>query len=407
MKHIGLFEGIGGFSYAAQLMGWQTVAWCEWKPFCQAVLRYHFPEAEGFGDITKTDFSKYANSIDILTGGFPCQPFSVAGNQAGVEDDRHLWPQMRRAIREIKPRIIVAENVAGLFTVLEPTSLSEVESKEIQLFSEDENYQINSTIQRLQRRVIATIIEEIRAEGYVLPTLADGTPIICCIPACGVNAPHRRDRVWFVGYSKHDGYAAAKIRRNDDQSPFETGTDKIGEFEGADSVRASATINSKFITNGRCINRASSGIRLEMARNFMGTFGRNESSNDTQSPSSDAANAANAGLENVRRKRENAVHGFRNVTNPCRQGLQRGKNYGGIGSIWEGRKQQFTGQICTDWSNFPTQPPLRCGDDGLSSRLVGITVSKHRNESIKAYGNAIVPQVALQIFKAIAQYEND
>lgn len=73
MKHIGLFEGIGGFSLAARWMGWETVAWCEWNEFCQKVLRHHFPEAEGFGDITKTDFKKYANKIDILTGGEPCR----------------------------------------------------------------------------------------------------------------------------------------------------------------------------------------------------------------------------------------------------------------------------------------------------------------------------------------------
>ena len=91
MTHLGLFEGIGGFSLAACWMGWQTLAWCEWNEFGQKVLRYHFPEAEGFGDITKTDFTKYANRIDILTGGFPCQPYSVAGKQLGKEDERHLW----------------------------------------------------------------------------------------------------------------------------------------------------------------------------------------------------------------------------------------------------------------------------------------------------------------------------
>lgn len=348
MKHIGLFEGIGGFSYAAQLMGWQTVAWCEWKPFCQTVLRYHFPEAEGFGDITKTDFSKYANTIDILTGGFPCQPFSVAGNQAGVEDDRHLWPQMRRAIREIKPRIIVAENVAGLFTVLEPTSLSEMESKEIQLFSEDENCQINSTIQRLQRRVIATIIEEIRAEGYVLPTLADGTPIICCIPACGVNAPHRRDRVWFVAHRANAGLESVRFG----------GKDTVYGFEPTSNAERQA---GKSGDNGRekCIPYNRKEIRL--------------------------------------------VHSSGGETSPNPNSRRQPRK-----KYRETKPRRITEtDISGDWSNFPTQSPLRCGDDGISSRLVGITVSKHRNESIKAYGNAIVPQVALQIFKAIAQYEND
>ena len=111
MKHIGLFEGIGGFSLAARWAGWETIAWCEWNEFGQRVLRHHFPEAIGHGDITKTDFTPYADTIDILTGGFPCQPYSLAGKRKGKDDERHLWPEMLRAIREIRPRWVVGENV--------------------------------------------------------------------------------------------------------------------------------------------------------------------------------------------------------------------------------------------------------------------------------------------------------
>ena len=92
MTHLGLFEGIGGFSLAAKWMGWKTVAWCEWNEFGQRVLKYHFPDAIGHGDITKTDFTPYANKIGLLTGGFPCQPYSSAGKRKGKDDDRHLWP---------------------------------------------------------------------------------------------------------------------------------------------------------------------------------------------------------------------------------------------------------------------------------------------------------------------------
>jgi hypothetical protein len=90
MTHLGLFEGIGGFSLAASWMGWETLAWCEWNEFGQKILRQHFPKAEGFGDITKTDFKKYANRIDVLTGGFPCQPFSGAGQQLGEKHEQFL-----------------------------------------------------------------------------------------------------------------------------------------------------------------------------------------------------------------------------------------------------------------------------------------------------------------------------
>jgi DNA (cytosine-5)-methyltransferase 1 len=164
MKHIGLFEGIGGFSLAARWMGWETVAWCEWNKYCQQILKQHFPEAEGFGDITTTNFTKYANTIDILTGGFPCQPYSQAGKRLGKEDERHLWPEMLRAIREIQPSWVVGENVPGLL-----------------------NWN--------KGMVLAEIKADLESEGFeVFPP--------CILPACAVNAPHRRDRLWIIAYSK-------------------------------------------------------------------------------------------------------------------------------------------------------------------------------------------------------------
>src|SRR5690606_9141670 len=112
--HLGLFEGIGGFSLAARWSGYKTVAWCEINKFCQDVLKYYYPDAEGFEDITKTDFTKYANKIDILTVGFPCQPYSDSRKRKGKEDGRQLWPERLRAIREIQPTWVVGENVRGL-----------------------------------------------------------------------------------------------------------------------------------------------------------------------------------------------------------------------------------------------------------------------------------------------------
>jgi len=164
MKHIGLFEGIGGFSLAARWMGWETVAWCEWNEFGQQVLKHHFPEADGYGDITKTNFTKYANTVDIVTGGFPCQPYSLAGKKKGKADDRHLWPEMLRAIREIQPRWVIGENVPGI-------------------------------INWSRGMVVKEIKTDLENEGFkLLP------PVI--IPACAVNAPHRRDRIWFIAYAE-------------------------------------------------------------------------------------------------------------------------------------------------------------------------------------------------------------
>jgi len=114
MRHGSLFSGIGGFDLAAEWMGWENVFHCEWNEFGQKVLKYYWPEAESFSDITKTDFTKYYGTIDIITGGFPCQPYSSAGKRRGKEDERHLWPEMLRAIREVSPRFVVGENVRGL-----------------------------------------------------------------------------------------------------------------------------------------------------------------------------------------------------------------------------------------------------------------------------------------------------
>ena len=114
MTHASLFSGIGGFDLAAEWAGWTNVFNCEIDPFCRKVLKYHFPKAAQYEDIRTTDFTVWRDRIDVLTGGFPCQPFSVAGNRKGTGDDRYLWPEMLGAVREIRPRWIVGENVPGI-----------------------------------------------------------------------------------------------------------------------------------------------------------------------------------------------------------------------------------------------------------------------------------------------------
>jgi hypothetical protein len=114
MTHGSLFSGIGGFDLAADWMGWDNIFHCEWNPFGQKVLKHHFPNSISYNDITKTDFSIHAGQIDILTGGFPCQPYSSAGKRLGKADERHLFPEMLRCIKEVKPKWVIGENVRGL-----------------------------------------------------------------------------------------------------------------------------------------------------------------------------------------------------------------------------------------------------------------------------------------------------
>lgn len=126
MTHASLFSGIGGFDLAAEWMGWHNAFHCKINEFCTKILNYHFQDAEHYTDITRTDFSKWRGRIDVLSGGFPCQPFSLAGQRKGADDNRYLWPQMLRAIREIRPTWVVGENVTGILTLVQPGAEVEV-----------------------------------------------------------------------------------------------------------------------------------------------------------------------------------------------------------------------------------------------------------------------------------------
>lgn len=181
MNHASLFSGIGGFDLAAREVGWNNVFQCEIDPFCQSVLKYYFPKTVLYEDIKRTDFTSWKGKIDVLTGGFPCQPFSVAGQRKGADDDRYLWPEMLRVIRETRPRWVIGENVAGITNMVQPGSETDVETKSDQ---DEENYK--ETILE-QEYIINTICDDLEREGYSVQ------PII--VPACGVGAPHKRYRI--------------------------------------------------------------------------------------------------------------------------------------------------------------------------------------------------------------------
>lgn len=176
MNHASLFSGIGGFDLAAQWMGWHNVFHCEIDiEFCQKILKYYWPNAITYTDIRTTDFTIHRGRIDILTGGFPCQPYSTAGKRKGKEDDRHLWPEMLRAIREIKPPWIVGENVRGI-------------------------------INWNKGLVFGEIQDDLESEGYEVIPIE--------IPAINFGVNNLRERVWFVAHSISMG-------RQDIQNHFE------------------------------------------------------------------------------------------------------------------------------------------------------------------------------------------
>ena len=320
MKHGSLFSGLGGFDLAAEWMGWENIFHCEWMEFPRKVLDYHFPNADSHVDICKTDFKKYANKIEILTGGFPCQPFSMAGKRKGTDDERYLWGEMLRAIQEIKPAFVIAENVFGITNI-------------------DDGL------------VFEQVCLDLEAEGYEVQ------PFV--IPAAAKNAPHRRDRVWFVA-TDTNGNGLNQRNGNNEKHSSKGGVNALSNFKQS-------------YVDGNATNTESKSCWRELQqrqrqREFRGLNSKND-------------NVTNSNCWRTQARQDREVLG-------------------------ESHRQGATGGFINDntqsnWKQFPTQPPICGGDDGLPTKLDGITFPKWRAESIKGYGNAIVPQVALEIFKQL------
>jgi DNA (cytosine-5)-methyltransferase 1 len=292
MRHLDLFSGIGGFSLAAQ-WAWgkeyENVGFCDNNEFCQAILKKNFKHATIYDDIRKLN-GKEIKDLDLLTGGFPCQPFSFAGKRRSDKDDRYLWPQMLRVIRESRPRWIVGENVAGIISL-----------------------------------ALDQVLFDLEGEGYTCQAFV--------VPAAAKNAPHRRDRVWIIGHD--DTYASRK--RTDGRR-----------------IHKNSRLPQRILLSQ--IKKSWSAARGEVGANST-TSSRN------------FADTEGAG--------------------------QSGWSYG------SGEVQFWGSGAGYDWLAVATD--LCRMDDGLSAQLDGreLTPKQHRVERIKALGNAIVPQVAMEIMDAI------
>ncbi|MCP5197640.1 MAG: DNA (cytosine-5-)-methyltransferase [Gammaproteobacteria bacterium] len=333
MRHIDLFSGIGGFALAAHWAGFKTEVFCEQDAFCKQVIGKHWPAVPIVSDIREFDGRKYAGA-SLLTGGFPCQPYSLAGKRLGDEDDRALWPEMLRVITEARPTFVVAENVPGIVSM-----------------------------------ALDSVLSDLEGEGYEVGTLV--------LPACAVNAPHRRDRVWIVAYDEKRAnweYHAKPSKRSIQQP-------RIGA--GAEDVS-----NTSQLTEREPANKADALTVSGKARNESG---------DSRQP---ASYSCIQRLE--KRKKAEAQRA-------CVKTTQRGSS--------------------TPYPNG--QPPIRptkswceCGggqpesglgrmDDGLPGRMDGhfvrepaiprvVSDIKDRVNRLKSLGNAIVPQVAYEILSIVA-----
>lgn len=352
MTHASLFSGIGGFDLAAEWAGWTNAFNCEIDPFCRTILKYHFPNAKQYEDIRTADFTIWKDRIDVLTGGFPCQPFSLAGKRQGTEDDRYLWPAMLDVIRTVRPRWVVGENVYGIVNWSEGL-------------------------------VFEQVCADLEAAGYEVQ------PYI--IPACGVGAPHRRDRCWFVAHRADAGTETMRERSNGVHADsIASDTPCLGRITRRS--KSNRTIQNEKIGSNIYVPVERSGSK----RTFTDPDGdRRRKRPNEQKPlpecvgTSDAGNGVENGI---------VAYSDRQRCEECNASCQSGHTQ-------RTTQNSDAKRRIPDWNGFPTQPPVCGGDDGFPGELAGIAFPRWRREAVKACGNAIVPQVALQIFETINEYE--
>ena len=206
LKHLDLFSGIGGFSLGLEETGgFETVAFCDIEEFPRKVLQKHWPHVKQYKDIKELTYDKLKadgiDTIDIITGGYPCQPFSVAGRKKGEEDPRHLWPEYFRLVKELRPTWVIGENVSGHIKL-----------------------------------GLDTVIKDLESEGYAVRPFS--------ISASSVGANHQRERVWIMGYSEHNGSFADKIKGSNNQNDArgQEGTNSTLQFKGTSGSRDSSNV---------------------------------------------------------------------------------------------------------------------------------------------------------------------
>jgi len=298
IRHGSLFSGIGGFDLAAQWTGWENVFQVEIDDYCTKVLERNFPNAKRYRDIRDFDGTQYRGTIDVVSGGFPCQPFSVAGKRKGKEDDRYLWPEMLRVISEARPAWIVGENVAGIV-----------------------------------KMALDNVLDDLEALNYETQTFL--------IPAAGIGANHRRDRIWIVANARSKrGWKENKRGLDIPQNIFQKSERK------ENTVLASHPCKSGIASN---------------------TEGKDDRCSDTKSIDGQIQQLGEC-------------TGKGNVSNANSESMAN------TGRTWT----RWTEPCDSDW--WSTEP-------GVGRVANGIP---HRMDRLKGLGNAIVPQVAFEIFRAIA-----
>jgi DNA (cytosine-5)-methyltransferase 1 len=357
--HLDLFSGIGGFALAAGRTGFSTKAFCEKDHYCRAILTNHWPEIPIVNDIREFRGDAYGE-IELLTGGFPCQPFSQAGKQRGKEDDRYLWPEMLRVIQEAKPTWVVGENVFGIINL----ALDQVHS-------------------------------DLEAIGYEVETLI--------IPAAGVDAPHRRDRCWIIarilGNPEHNGSSSEQTSGRLQHEPEEQKEqNEVGQSSGASGTPQDVADSD----SRQRIQRESEGEQIQVSGE-----GSKRVCDDVAYPFGNSTWSAH-GFDCGKRRQEREESSLG-------QGSEVGSNAGDssqdvANTIVEGREGGLRGWENERRKNIEGHPRCSSPSDGQFGQAVWLSEPgicrvangiPYRVDRLKALGNAIVPHVAEAIFKKI------
>ena len=307
MKVLDLFSGIGGFSHGLDRVGFKTVAFCEMDKYCKLVLQKHWKGVKIYNDVKELkgeEIIKEHGTIDIVVGGFPCQPFSIAGARKGTDDNRHLWPEMFRIIKELKPRWVIGENVRNIISIQ-------------------------------NGMVFENVCTDLEGEGYEVRAFN--------IPAAGVGAPHKRERVWIVANSRCTLRQGSELER---ENANEGGQENANQHQ-----RSSGTPEH---------NVANTNTRLS------------EQSNQEVQARGNTLNSSCEDVANTNGERQQEQCGTESVQK-------------------EGNEPQRSSSQArhTGWES---EPDVGRVAHGLSGRV-------HR---LKALGNSIVPKIAEEIGRAIA-----
>ena len=355
LKVLDLFSGIGGFSLGLESTGhFETIAFCEKDQFCQKVLQKNFKNIPIEGDVRNVKGDKY--KADVVTGGFPCQPFSVAGKRKGTDDDRYLWDETIRVVRECKPKWFIGENVEGLINIQEGMVLRQVQT-------------------------------DLEKEGFEVQCLV--------IPASGIGAWHQRKRIWIIGCNVSNSNIYTKTKRRKHEINEKTSSSrkyfKRGSINDSGERYIQSTWESKDVPNsdsrlrrrGRTIGESGTnqvwGFHTEKEKQSEQNFRSKTIGCDALS-GKDIPNSKCKGLEGL--SKQSSTIGEQNKRLQSRNENSRGKE-----------RQQTWWQTQSELCRIP---------DGIQYGL-----DKDRANRIKALGNSIVPQIARELGLAILEAENE